>query len=202
MKEIRKLDLQFRAEETEDKKMEIKGYAVVFNSPETYGYTEVIDKHALDETDMSDVVLRYNHNDSFIVLARTRNGSLKLNTDETGLMMNANLQDDITDHKNIFNAIKSQLIDKQSFAFSVDEDSYDYDTDTRTILKIGKLYDVSVVDQPFYNATDVSVARNQNNEFMEKREQLRKQEEEKRELEKDRQNQLEEKKQEILKKLG
>ena len=202
MKEIRKLDLQFRAEETEDKKMEIKGYAVVFNSPETYGYTEVIDKHALDETDMSDVVLRYNHNDSFIVLARTRNGSLKLNTDETGLMMNANLQDDITDHKNIFNAIKSELIDKQSFAFSVEEDSYDYDTDTRTILKIGKLYDVSVVDQPFYNATDVSVARNQNDEFMEKREQLRKQEEEKREKEKERQNQLEEKKNEILKKLG
>lgn len=202
MKEIRKLDLQFRAEETEDKKMEIKGYAVVFNSPETYGYTEVIDKHALDETDMSDVVLRYNHNDSFIVLARTRNGSLKLNTDDVGLMMDANLQNDITDHKNIFNAIKSELIDKQSFAFTVDEDSYDYDTDTRTILKIGKLYDVSVVDQPFYNATDVSVARNQNNEFMEKREQLRKQEEEKREKEKERQNQLEEKKNEILKKLG
>lgn len=198
MKEIRKLDLQFRAEETEDKNMEIKGYAVVFNSPETYGYTEVIDKHALDEADMSDVVLRYNHNDSFIILARTRNGSLKLNTDDTGLMMKANLQSDITDHKNIFNAIKSELIDKQSFAFSVDEDSYDYDTDTRTILKIGKLYDVSVVDQPFYNATDVSVAREQNDEFMEKREQLRKQEEEKREKQKE----LEEKKKELLDKLG
>ena len=194
MKEIRKLDLQFRAEETEDKKMEIKGYAVVFNSPETYGYTEVIDKHALDETDMSDVVLRYNHNDSFIVLARTRNGSLKLNTDDVGLMMNANLQNDITDHKNIFNAIKSELIDKQSFAFSVEEDSYDYDTDTRTILKIGKLYDVSVVDQPFYNATDVSVARNQNDEFMEKRNQLRKEHEDK--------VRLEEKKKELMEKLG
>ena len=194
MKEIRKLDLQFRAEETEDKKMEIKGYAVVFNSPETYGYTEVIDKHALDETDMSDVVLRYNHNDSFIILARTRNGSLKLNTDDIGLMMNANLQDDITDHKNIFNAIKSELIDKQSFGFTVEEDSYDYDTDTRTILKIGKLFDVSVVDQPFYNATDVSVARNQNDEFMEKRKQLRKEHEDK--------IKLEEKKKELMKKLG
>ena len=62
MKEIRKLDIQFRAEEQDDK-MEIKGYAVVFNSPETYGYTEVIDSRALDNADMSDVVLRYNHND-------------------------------------------------------------------------------------------------------------------------------------------
>ena len=51
MKEIRKLDLQFRTEENEDNKMEIKGYAVVFNSPETYGYTEVIDSKALDNAD-------------------------------------------------------------------------------------------------------------------------------------------------------
>lgn len=194
MKEIRKLDLQFRAEETEDKKMEIKGYAAVFNSPETYGYTEVISEKAFDEADMSDVVLRYNHNDSFMVLARTRNGSLKLNVDGTGLFMNAILQDDITDHKNIFNAIKSELIDKQSFAFNVLEDEYDYDTDTRTITKIGKVYDVSVVDQPFYNATDVSVARNQNEEFLEKRKQLRKEHEYK--------LALEAKKNELLKKLG
>ena len=198
MKEIRKLDLRFRAEETEDNKMEIKGYAAVFNSPETYSYTELISERAFDEADMSDVVLRYNHNDSFMVLARTRNDSLKLNVDEKGLYIDATLQDDITDHRNIFNAIKSGLIDKQSFAFVVDEDEYDYDTDTRTITKIGKVYDVSVVDQPFYNATDVSVARNQNEEFLEKREQLRKEHEDKLELEKE----LEEKKKALLEKLG
>ncbi len=197
-KEIRKLDLQFRAEDTEDGKMEIKGYAAVFNSPETYSYTEVISDRAFDEADMSDVVLRYNHNDSFMVLARTRNDSLKLNVDEKGLFIDATLQDDITDHRNIFNAIKSGLIDKQSFAFTIDEDDYDYDTDTRTITKIGRVYDVSVVDQPFYNATDVSVARSENDEFLERRNELRKQEEEKRE----KQKALEEKKKELLEKLG
>ena len=193
-KETRKLDLQFRAEDTEDGKMEIKGYAAVFNSPETYDYTEVISDKAFDEADMSDVVLRYNHNDSFMVLARTRNHSLNLNVDEKGLYIDATLQDDITDHKNIFNAIKSGLIDKQSFAFVVDEDEYDYDTDTRTITKIGKVFDVSVVDQPFYNATDVSVARNQNDEFLEKRNQLRKEHEDK--------LRFEDKKKALLEKLG
>ena len=197
-KEIRKLDLQFRAEDTEDGKMEIKGYAAVFNSPETYSYTEVISDKAFDEADMSDVVLRYNHNDSFMVLARTRNHSLELNVDEKGLFIDATLQDDITDHKNIFNAIKSGLIDKQSFAFVVDEDEYDYDTDTRTITKIGKVFDVSVVDQPFYNATDVSVARNQSDEFLERRNTLRKEEEEKRE----KQKKLEEAKKALLEQLG
>ena len=198
MKEIRKLDMQFRTEDTNDGKMEIKGYAVVFNSPETYwGYTEVISPRALDDADMSDVVLRYNHNDSFMVLARTRNNSLKLNTDETGLMIDATLQDDITEHRDIFNAIKSQLIDKQSFAFTVEEDEYDYDTDTRTITKIGKLFDVSVVDQPFYNGTDVSVARKETNDFLERREELRKEHELKMQEDK-----INARKQEILAKLG
>ena len=199
MKEIRKLDLQFRTEEQDDK-MEIKGYAVVFNSPETYGYTEVISEKALDNADMSDVVLRYNHNDTFMVLARTRNKSLNLNVDEKGLFMDATLQNDITEHRNIYNAIKSGLIDKQSFAFTIEEDEYDYDTDTRTITKIGKLYDVSVVDQPFYNATDVSLA-SKNDDFMERRAELRKEHEE--QMEKERKEQeLRKLKDEVLAKLG
>ncbi len=202
MKEVRKLDMQFRAEDTEDGKMEIKGYAVVFNQPETYSYTEVIDKRALDETDMSDVVLRYNHNDSFMVLARTRNKSLNLEVDDKGLMIDATLQDDITDHRNIYNAIKSGLIDKQSFAFVVDEDEYDYDTDTRTITKIGKLFDVSVVDQPFYNGTDVSIARDVNeDEFLARREELRKQHEEQL-AEEQRKANLQKAKDNLLAKLG
>ena len=194
-KEIRKLDIQFRAEDTDEGKMEIKGYAAVYNSPETYSYTELIADGAFNETDMSDVVLRYNHNDNFMVLARTRNKSLDLNVDEKGLFMTARLQDDVSTHRDIFNAIKSGLIDKQSFAFTVDEDVYDYDTDTRTITKIGKVFDVSVVDQPFYNATDVSVARDiKNDEFMKKREELRTSIEKSRELAKA--------KAELLKKLG
>ena len=184
-KEIRKLDIQLRASEAEDNKMEIKGYAVVFNSPETYyGYTEVIAPTAFDEADMTDVVLRYNHNDSYIVLARTRNKSLKLETDSTGLCIDAVLQNDISDHKDIYNAIKTQLIDKQSFGFTVEEDEYDYESDTRTITKIGKLFDVSVVDQPFYNNTDVSVARNISDDFLKRRAELRKEYEEKAALKK------------------
>lgn len=202
MKEIRKLDLQFRAEDTEDNSMEIKGYAAVFDSPETYGYTELIAPGAFDEADMSDVVLRYNHEDTFMVLARTRNKSLKLDLDEKGLFMEAKLQDDIQSHKDIFNAIKSGLIDKQSFAFTVDEYNYDYDTDTRTITKIGKVFDVSVVDQPFYNATDVSVARNaDNDEFLTRRAELRKAHEEQLAEEK-RKQELREAKDRVIAKLG
>ena len=115
--------------------------------------------------------------------------------------MDATLQDDIQQHRDIFNAIKSGLIDKQSFAFVVDEDEYDYDTDTRTITKIGKVFDVSVVDQPFYNDTDVSIARNENDEFLTKRAELREEHEKKIEEERKAQE-LREAKENLLKKLG
>lgn len=208
-KEIRRLDIRFKTEEKrasddpEDdtlEEMRIKGYAAVYDSPETYSYTEVIAKGAFDESDMSDVVLRYNHDDSFMVLARTRNKSLNLSVDDNGLFMDAVLQNDITEHKNIYNAIKSGLIDKQSFAFTVEEDDYDYDTDTRTIKKIGKVFDVSVVDQPFYNDTDVSIA-SKNDDFLERRAELRKEHEEKLK-EEERKATIEKAKEELLKKLG
>lgn len=198
-KEIRMLCQEFKALENEDGKLVIEGYAIVFNSPATHGYTEIISDKALDNCDMTDVVLRYNHNDSFIVLARTRNHSLSLTKDSVGLKIKAELQKDITDHVNVYNAIRSQLIDKQSFAFSVRGDSYDYDSDTRIITDIDKLYDVSVVDQPFYQSTDISTSRNiANDDFMERRKQLR--EEHEREIEK--QTELKKIKDELLKKLG
>lgn len=175
-KEIRMVSQQFRAVENDNDEMIIEGYAIVFNQPATYSYTEIISDKALDATDMSDVVLRYNHNDSFIVLARTRNKSLTLTKDSTGLKMRATLQKDISDHVNIYNAIKSQLIDKQSFAFTVRAYEYDIENDVRTITDIDKLYDVSVVDQPFYEGTDVTIARDiKADDFIEKRNQLREQ---------------------------
>ncbi len=197
-KEVRMLCQEFRTVENEEGKLIIEGYAIVFNSPATHGYTEIISDRALDNCDMSDVVLRYNHNDSFIVLARTRNHSLTLTKDSIGLKMRAELQKDITDHVNVYNAINSRLIDKQSFAFTVRGDSYDYDTDTRIITDIDKLCDVSVVDQPFYSSTDVSTTRDiVTDDFMERRKELREQHEA--ELKK---MQLEKAKQDLLEKLG
>ncbi len=172
--EMRTTKNEFRTVENENGDLIIEGYAIVFNQPATHGFTEIIDSKALDKTDMSDVVLRYNHNDSFLILARTRNKSLELLKDNYGLKIRATLQKDIADHVNIYNAIKSQLIDKQSFAFSVTADEYDYDNDTRTITEIGKLYDVSVVDFPFYSGTSIStVERTNDDSFLIQRAKLR-----------------------------
>ena len=51
--------------------------------------------------------------------------------------------------------IQRQLVTKMSFAFTISEDEWDYKENTRRILGIDKLFDVAVVDNPFYEDTEV-----------------------------------------------
>ena len=155
-KEIRLLfqNLEARDDEENSESMIVEGYAVVFNSPATHGFTEIIDKEAFNGCDMKDVCMKYNHDDSHQILARTRNGSLRLNIDDKGLFIHAELID-TTSNRDIYKMIQAGLLDKMSFAFTVEEEKWDLATDTRTILKIDKLFDVSVVDTPFYDTTSI-----------------------------------------------
>lgn len=155
--------MEFRALENTDENMIIEGYAIVFDTPQThsfgkYKFTEVIKRNALDFTNMKDIVLRYNHNDTVCVLARTKNNSLELNIDDTGLKIKATLID-TQSNRDIYKSIKAGLIDSMSFAFSVAPkgDTWDYgENETyRTVTNIEKIFDVSVVDTPFYEDTSV-----------------------------------------------
>ena len=149
-KEIRLLDM--RASENED--MTIEGYAVIFDTPAEQLWTEVIDHDALKDCDMTDVCLKYNHEDTYLLLARTRNKSLELKVDDKGLKIKAHLID-TTSNRDIYKSIQAGLLDKMSFCFTVLEADWDYEKNLRTILKIDKLFDVSVVDVPFYDTTEV-----------------------------------------------
>ena len=51
--------------------------------------------------------------------------------------------------------IKAGLLDKMSFAFSVRKQEWDYENDIRTITDISQLFDVSVVDVPAYDSTEI-----------------------------------------------
>lgn len=151
IKEIRLTELRA----LDDDKMIIEGYAVVFDNPAThYEYTEIVDKNAFNGCDMSDVCLKYNHQDNFLILARTRNNSLQLIVDDKGLKIRAELID-TTNNRDVYKMIKARLLEKMSFAFTVDKEEYDHETNTRRILHIDKLYDVSIVDVPFYDSTEI-----------------------------------------------
>lgn len=147
----------------EGDKMIIEGYAITYDKPATHEiggrkFTETIKRGALDKTDMKDVPLRYNHNDNVMIMARTRNKSLQLIKDDIGLKIIAELLD-TQSNRDLYKAIKEGLIDKMSFAFTVADNgdtwSFGKDETKRDVTDIAKLWDVSVVDTPFYDSTSI-----------------------------------------------
>lgn len=152
MKEVRLIEM--RALEQEEG-MIVEGYAAVFDSVTDLGwYKEVIDRNAFDEADMSDIVMKYNHDNSFLPLARTRGGSLTFEIDDHGLKIRAKLPD-TSSNRDVYTLIKEGVLSKMSFAFTVKTEEYDYETDTRRILAFDKIFDVSVVDVPAYESTEI-----------------------------------------------
>ncbi len=158
IKETRLADVTLHEE---DDKMILEGYALVFNNEtligdEEYGFFEEIDSRALSDTKMKDVPMKYNHMDSFLIIARTKNQSLSLTVDSIGLKVRAELLDTNT-NQDIYKMVRSGLLDKMSFAFTVDEQVWNREgrIPKRTITKIERLYDVSVVDTPAYDATSI-----------------------------------------------
>lgn len=148
-------------EVNESQEMVVEGYAVTFDSPtvlysiDGVDYYEVIDRNALDGADLTDVPFKYNHSDNVMIMGRTRNKTLQLTVDDKGLFVRASIAPTQAG-KDLYTLIQRGDIDKMSFAFTVEEDSYNRDTHTRTISKIKKLYDVAAVDLPAYESTSIS----------------------------------------------
>lgn len=151
-------NLQTRNDEQEASKMIIEGYPIIFDK-ETYidcgdpdwSWYEKVDRNAFEGADLSDVCLKYNHNDDFFILARTRNDSLKLTIDEKGVFIHAELID-TTQNRDVYKMVQSGLLKEGSFAFTVEEWSEDNKADGlhRTINKIGKLFDVAICPNGAY----------------------------------------------------
>ena len=140
----------------------VEGYATTFDKPyllyelDGVKFYERIDAHALDGTDMSDVIMQYDHEGR--VFARQSNKTLILVPDHKGLLVAADLgRTDLA--RGLYQDIEAGMITKMSWAFTVKEESYDRVTHTRTILKIKKVYDVSAVSIPANGDTEIS-ARN------------------------------------------
>ena len=149
-------DVEFRANEQDSRSVE--GYAVVFNSVTDLGwFTEEIDPHAFDSTDMSNVYLLGNHDEN-IVLAGTSNRSLEWVIDDRGVYQRSSIVDTSTG-EDWLKLVKNGLINKQSFAFTIAEGGEEWSErdgkEHRRITKIAKLFDFSLVTYPAYASTNV-----------------------------------------------
>ena len=156
--------------EAQDGKKVVEGYATTFGDEyklwgdEQYKVMESIDRNAFDKTDVSDVIMQYDHEGP--VFARTGNGTLKVEPDEHGLKVTADLGG--TERgRQLYEEIKGGYTTKMSFGFRVrkaerivEEDEVQGSvTVHRKITDIEKLYDVSAVSLPANDATEIS-ARN------------------------------------------
>ena len=169
-REYRDMTVEIRTAENEEAPEERKvvtGYASTFNEPYTlyendnWRFNEVVDARAFDNTDMSDVIMQYDHEGR--VFARMSNNTLTVVPDEKGLLIEANLGGTELGRQ-LFEEIRGGYTNKMSFGFTVDgEDILDTkDVDgkaltVRTITSVRKLYDVSAVSLPANDATSISV---------------------------------------------
>lgn len=148
---------------SDEEKMTVKGYALKFGtwSKNLGGFKETVSRSALEETPLKDVRALFNH-DPQKVLGRTTNESLKLYIDDIGLRFECDLPN-TTYARDLYENLKVGNIDKCSYGFRVaqngDEVRYDKEEGIykRTVNKISKLAEISVVSFPAYEDTVVSV---------------------------------------------
>lgn len=151
--------VEFGVEERENTNTyTVVGYASTFDSYtlmtiDGVDYKERIERHAFDMSDMSDVIFQYDHTGK--VLARTSNKTLKIEIDEHGLKVTADLSTTAASRE-LYEEIKSGLITKMSFAFKVGTDHYESNSHTRVVDTITKVYDVSAVSIPANPDTEIS----------------------------------------------
>lgn len=133
------------------------GHASVFNEETRIGdFFEVVDPGAFDDVLDGDTVLQIDH--AGMPLARTPD-TMKLGTDSRGLVVDADPAD-TTAGRDLRVLMSSGILRAMSFGFTVAQDAWEKRDDgshLRRILKIGRLYDVSVVTFPAYPGTDVAM---------------------------------------------
>jgi|SRR5690554_1211138 len=138
----------------------LTGRPVIYDQPtvikDKFGeYTEVIRRGALEGADLSDTRLLYNHDLSKIPLARSPK-TMRFKLDPAGLTMTAELPE-TEEGKSVYTAVKRGDLSGMSFAFKVPKGGSHFDAkaNTRTITKIEKIYECSIVPFPAYPQTSV-----------------------------------------------
>ena len=154
--EVRSMDIELRSEDTKD--MIISGYAITFNSEsrDLGGFKEIIDKRALDNLDLSDVALLYQHKPDDI-LASSNSKTMTLQVTEKGLYFRAELANTQLG-RDTYELIKRGDLKSMSFGFNVEKDDWNVRTTphTRNIRKIKTLKELSIVTFPAYKSSSVA----------------------------------------------
>lgn len=159
-------DFRSMQQQEDAKTKRLEGHPAVFNSETSIGgwYTEIIERGAFDGCDFDDVLFFVNHETRKIPLARSRrnnsNSTMRLKIDNIGLFIEADLDvENNQEARQLCSSIERGDITGMSFMFRIKEQKWenlDTPNPTRRILKISKVYEVSAVNTPAYEKTDIN----------------------------------------------
>lgn len=156
---------EMRAKKDEEHGTYITGKPIVFDSKTDLGYfDEIIDRGALDKTDLRDVKFLVNHNTDMIPLARSRNNNknstMQLMPTDDGMEIRVNLDvENNSEARALYSAIERGDISGMSFMFGIDGEEWEElesEHPTRHITSISKVFEVSAVTFPAYESTEIS----------------------------------------------
>ena len=162
--EKRSYSFEVRAEESESGSV-ITGRPIVYDSRTDIGlYDEIIERGALDKTDLTDVRFLVNHDLSRIPLARSRrinaNSTMRMFVDNDGMSIRVQLDtENNSEARALYSAVQRGDISGMSFMFSINAQEWvelESDHPTRRIKEIGSVVEVSAVTFPAYDSTEIS----------------------------------------------
>ena len=159
--------VEIRAAE-DGKTVRVAGYAAVFDETTNIAgmFDEVVRAGAFADAIArgDDVTFLINHDD--LPLARTSSKTLTVREDTRGLYMEAELDAEDPDVRRIVPKMKRGDLSKMSFAFSMEPrgqtrrtrtGSGEDENELREIVKVVRLYDVSIVTEPAYAGTEIAL---------------------------------------------
>ena len=161
----RSYSFEVRADKDDQGGNIITGRPIVYDKMTDLGwFDEIIERGALDKTNLQDVRFLVNHDTSKIPLARSRknnkNSTMQLTVDNDGMAIRVTLDtENNADARSLYSAVQRGDISGMSFMFSIDDEEWENlesDHPTRHVRKIGTVVEVSAVTFPAYEQTEIS----------------------------------------------
>ena len=161
----RSYSFEVRADKDDQGGNIITGRPIVYDKMTDLGwFDEIIERGALDKTNLQDVRFLVNHDTSKIPLARSRknnkNSTMQLTVDNDGMAIRVTLDtENNADARSLYSAVQRGDISGMSFMFSIDDEEWENlesDHPTRHIRKIGTVVEVSAVTFPAFEQTEIS----------------------------------------------
>lgn len=124
----------------------------IWGGPEAGGFNEIVKAGAFDKSVREKDDVRFLLNHDGVPLARTKSGTMTLEADDVGLLVDADLDPGSPIVASLRSAMERGDMDQMSFAFTVTRQTWSPDYSERHITEV-KLFDVSVVTYPANDQT-------------------------------------------------